>query len=289
MTLLASVFAMVLLGGVLLLIQGLRRTTLQPAPAQRALLSARFRRVFAGSMWLSRRDRMLLAIGVAAGFVAFLISGWPVMLLVLPVATIGIPRLVLPPKSKQVIARLEGLEEWTRVLAGVLAVGIGLEQAIIRTQRSTPEAIKPEVSELITRLRSRWSAERALRQFADDLADPTGDLIAAALISSAERRGPGLREILDSLAESVSDDVRARRQIEADRAKPRATARWVTLITLGALTVLFLFNQDYLAPYGGPVGQLTLFGLLGVYVGALLWMRSIAEGRPVPRFLGAAQ
>ena len=48
-----------------------------------------------------------------------------------------------------------------------------------------------------------------------------------------------------------------RRKVEAERAKPRATARAVTLITLGVVLVGAL-NGTYLAPYGTPLGQLVL-------------------------------
>jgi hypothetical protein len=81
--------------------------------------------------------------------------------------------------------------------------------------------------------------------------------------------------------------VRARRQIEADRAKPRATARWVTLITVGVLAVLALTGR-YVEPYRTPLGQLLLLVLLALYVATLLWMRRMAAGQPLPRFLGAA-
>ncbi len=85
-----------------------------------------------------------------------------------------------------------------------------------------------EVHRLVARLRARWVTEDALRAFADELDDSTGDLVAANLILGARRRGAGLASVLEGLAESVAADVRARRQVEADRAKPRATARWVT-------------------------------------------------------------
>ena len=82
--------------------------------------------------------------------------------------------------------------------------------------------------------------------FADDLDDATGDLVAANLIPRPPpRRRRGQR--VESLAESVAADVRARRAIEADRAKPRATARWVTLITIGVLAVLAL-TGSYITP-----------------------------------------
>ncbi len=127
------------------------------------------------------------------------------------------------------------MAEWTRNLAGVLTVGVGLEQALVATLRSAPQPIRPEVSRLVARLRARWTTEDALQEFADELDDATGDLVAAYLILGARRRGTGLASVLQGLAESVADDVAARRQIEADRAKPRATARNVTLITLAVL------------------------------------------------------
>jgi hypothetical protein len=52
--------------------------------------------------------------------------------------------------------------------------------------------------------------------------------VAATLILGAHRRGPGLAAVLDDLAGTVAEEVRIRRGIEADRAKPRTTARWVT-------------------------------------------------------------
>ena len=179
------------------------------------------------------------------------------------------------------------MEEWTRALSGVLTAGIGLEQALLATVRSTPDPIRPEVTALVSRLRARWATEDALRAFADDLDDATGDVIAANLILGARRRGAGLASVLDGLAESVAADVRARREIEADRAKPRATARWVTIITVGVLAILAV-SGTYVAPYGSPLGQVLLVGLLGLYVATLVWMRSMATGRPLPRFIGAA-
>ena len=139
----------------------------------------------------------------------------------------------------------------------------------------------------MARLRARISTEEALRAFADDLNDATGDLVAAYLILGARRRGQGLASVLESLAESVAADVRARRAIEADRAKPRTTARLVTIITISVLGFLTL-TGDYISPYGSPLGQLLLILLLSAYVGLLIWMRNMAKGEALPRFLGDA-
>lgn len=234
---------------------------------------------------LSRRTRLLIAVGIGIGVLGWLLTGWPLALVIAPVATVGLPYLLAAPDARERIKRLEALEEWTRSLSGVLTVGIGLEQALVNTLRSTPDTIAEEVGRLVARLRARWVTEEALRAFADDLDDATGDLVAANLILGARRRGAGLAAVLEGLAESVAADVRARRQVEADRAKPRATARWVTIISASVLVVLAL-TGSYVAPYASPLGQIILALLLTAYIATLLWMRRMAEGRRIPRIIG---
>ena len=234
---------------------------------------------------LSRRSRLLLGAGVIAGAIVAIVTGWLLAVVIAPLAAVGLPILLSASDAQDRIARLEAMEEWIRSLSGVLTAGVGLEQALIATLRSAPEEIRPEVGRLVARLRARWGTEAALRALADDLDDSTGDLIAANLILGARRRGSGLAAVLESLAESVAADVRARRQIEADRAKPRTTARWVTLITVGVLVVLGL-TGDYVAPYRSGLGQLVLALMLAAYGGVLVWMRRMAAGRPLPRFIG---
>ena len=236
---------------------------------------------------MSAATKRLLLVGVVSGCMAWLVTGWALALLAVPLACVGVPMLLSNSGAAARIDRLEAMEEWTRSLSGVLTVGIGLEQALVATERSTPSAIRPEVQRLVARLRSRWNTEEAIRAFADELDDATGDLVAANLILAARRRGAGLAQVLESLAESVSADVRARRQIEADRAKPRATARWVTIISVGVLVILAI-SGTYVEPYRSPLGQVILVTLLAAYVATLVWMKRMAIGKPLARFLVGA-
>ena len=233
---------------------------------------------------MSAGTKRLLLVGVVGGCMAWLVTGWALTLVAVPLACVGVPMLLSNSGASARIDRLEAMEEWTRSLSGVLTVGIGLEQALVATERSTPSAIRPEVQRLVARLRSRWNTEEAIRAFAEELDDATGDLVAANLILAARRRGAGLAQVLESLAESVSADVRARRQIEADRAKPRATARWVTIISVGVLVILAI-SGTYVEPYRSPLGQVILVTLLTAYVATLVWMKRMAIGKPLARFL----
>lgn len=235
---------------------------------------------------VSRQTRLLLLAGLLIGIVVAIWTGWLLAVILGPVAVAGVPALLRPPPAGAQIARLEALEEWTRSLAGVLRVGVGLEQAIMATARAVPDPIKPEVTRLLARLHARWPTDEALRAFADDLNDATGDLIAAQLILGSRLRDAGLSDVLMALASSVAEEVRGRRAVEADRAKPRATARLVTLITIGALAVLALVG-DYVQPFTTPIGQLALAVLIAAYMATLVWMRRMTIPAPLQRFLGA--
>ena len=227
-----------------------------------------------------------VAAGVAlmAGVVAAAVTGWVILIVVLPLAVIGLPLMLAVSDAAPRIARMEAVADWTRNLSGVLTAGQGLEQALQASLRSTPDAIRPEVSQLVGRLRARWSTEAALRAFADDLNDATGDLVVAALILGSRKRGDGLARVLTGLAESVADDVRVRRQLEADRAKPRSSARTTTLISLGAL-VVFGVSGQFLEPYGSPLGQALLTLYLAGYVGCMIWLRRLAAEPAPVRFV----
>ena len=88
-------------------------------------------------------------------------------------------------------------------------------------------------------------------QFADDLDDPSADLIVAALMLNARLRGPGLREVLTALADSAREELDVRRQVEAEPAQHPAQrpGRGVRPITLIVAAGLVLFNPAYVAPY----------------------------------------
>lgn len=266
-----------IVAGIIGLITGLRPVPVDDTPKPPSALVRRLHRI-------PRRTLLVFLAGLLAGAVVWLMTGWILALLIGPAAALGMPVLLSTSSATAEIQRLEAMQEWTRALAGVLTVGVGLEQALILTLRSTPKPISSEVTNLVARLRSRWETERAIRTFADELDDATGDLVAAYLIRAARRRGAGLANVLEDLAESVAEDVRARRRVEADRAKPRATARWVTIISASVLVVLAL-TGSYVEPYGTPLGQVILAVLLAAYVATLVWLKRMAAGRPLPRIL----
>jgi len=275
---LASVLAgAMIIGGLALFLVGLLRRPAPPPRPTRRLVPA----------WVVRMPRWQRVASLTALLVGMVIgtaTGWVILVVALPLAVVGLPLLLAVSDAAPRIARMEAIAEWTRNLSGVLTAGQGMEQALQASLRSTPDAIRPEVAELVARLRARWSTEAALRAFADDLDDATGDLVVAALILGSRKRGDGIARVLTGLSESVADDVRVRRQLEADRAKPRSSARTTTLISVGALAVFSLSGQ-FLAPYGAPLGQALLALYLAAYVGCTVWLKRLAGEPGAARFV----
>ncbi|UQX04787.1 type II secretion system F family protein [Streptomyces sp. RerS4] len=269
-------------GGLVGLVVGLRGTTAPAGPGVGARLRAG-RSLATRDEAMRRRTR--LAVGAVGGVGLWLVSGVFVAGAMCFLAVIGVPWLLSPTKSATVrIAKLEALGDWTQRLANTLRLGRGLDEALQISRRGCPEEITEEVADLVDRLQVGWRPVDALREFGDALGDVTADKVVAALVLSAGDRGPGLAQALDDLAESVHEEVARRRSIEADRAKPRTTMRWMTIITLAVIGTGFLI-PSYTAPYGTPLGQLILAVLSAGFVGALALMRQIADIKPVPRFL----
>ncbi|MGW2250359.1 type II secretion system F family protein [Kitasatospora sp. NPDC001660] len=234
-----------------------------------------------------RLRRIQLPLALIGAPLGWLFTGIPLTGLLVPLAVFGLPWLFDTTRSDtHRIERLEALSEWTQRIADVLLLGVGLNQAIVTSRRTAPAALEEEIGELAARLQARWRPEEALRAFADSLADATADKVLAALVLRAGDSGPGLARALCDMADSVREEVRQRRAIEADRAKHRTTIRWlVGIITL--VTVVGAFNTDYTRPYSTLVGQAVLAVVAALFVAIIAWMRALAAHPPVPRLLVA--
>ncbi|MGI8334748.1 type II secretion system F family protein [Actinomadura scrupuli] len=169
---------------------------------------------------------------------------------------IAVPQVIAGHAARDRIARLEGLEQWTRRLADLLAAGRALEQALQQSaSRNVPTPIAEPVRALARRINvSRMPTEQALRDFAQELDDPVADRITAALILVAWRRGTGGSKVLAALAELVARDIGDRREVEAARAEHRTTVRWVIAI-LAVLTTVAVLQRSYVQPFGTRPGR----------------------------------
>ncbi|MGW0809008.1 type II secretion system F family protein [Nonomuraea sp. NPDC002799] len=228
----------------------------------------------------------LIALALAASVAVYMFTDWPVAATATGAVVFALPKMMTGRAATERIRKLEALELWTRRLADLLAAGRALEQALEHSAaRNVPAPIAAPVTGLARRLRvTRMPTEDALRLFADELDDPIGDRIAAALILVARRRGKGASAVLQQLAELVARDVSDRREVEAARAEHRATVRWIIAI-LALFSVLAMFQKSYVAPFGTPLGQVVLAIVVLFYTATLVWLHRLGTAASGHRFL----
>lgn len=233
------------------------------------------------------RHQAVLGAAVLVGALAFLLTGLPVIGLLLALAVLGTPWLFTAGKAEQrAIARIEAVGEWTRRLKDMSSTGQGLQQAIIGTVATTPPEIEEEVRLLAARLQAGWLAKPALLGFADEIGDPVCDQVVAALILHLSDRGERLGDVLGSIASAAAAEVATRREVEAKRTQPRFAVRFLTVMTLLILGY-GLINPSYMRPYGSPTGQLVMIVLGAAFIGLLAWVRAMSQPPRPARFLPA--
>lgn len=230
----------------------------------------------------SQRRTVLISAG--AGLVVGIVTGWWSLTVIAPVMVVGLPALFRTTTQSSEVEKLIDLTAWVRSLIGVLSGGaVGLEQAIAATLSSAAPSVRPSLARLVARLEARQPIKPALYRWADEMDDYSSDMIASALILESDNRTGAVAPALKQLAESLSAQARARREIETERATGRATVRWVSVVTLVVLAGTAV--TGYLDGYDSPAGQLVAVTLFGAYCACLLWMRRISMGQPIPRFL----
>ena len=231
------------------------------------------------------RANLRIGLAVGAAVVVGAATGWPVGALLAALAGWGAPGLLAGAKGGTLaVARIEAIAGWAEMLRDTMAGAAGLEQAIVATATVAPLPIRAEVVTLATRLEGERLAP-ALRAFADEVADPTCDLVVAALILAAEHQAQRLGELLGSLAQAARDQATMRLRVEAGRARTRTSVRVIVGATGGLALGLAILNRGYLAPYDTAVRQLVLLLVGGVFAAAFMWLARMTRPATVERFL----
>ncbi len=261
--------------GLLLLVTAVRSRPPGP-PGRRSTRLQRQVREIAGT----RGALALLAGALTVAATRWIVAGIGLALLVLAWRTLG-----GAAGERRAMMRLEALATWTESLRDTIAGAVGLEQAIPSSLRVAAPSLREPLARLVDRLHTRVPMPEALRGLADDLDDPSADLIIGALIINARLRGPGLRDLLGALAAAVREEVDVRRKVNAERRLTRRSAQIVVLVSVGLALGLAVLNPGYVHVYDSPLGQLVLVAVVALYAAGFMWMRRLATFQAPERLL----
>ncbi|MDA8063816.1 MAG: pilus assembly protein TadB [Actinomycetota bacterium] len=233
------------------------------------------------------RVNLRLALGVGAAVVVGATTGWPVGAVLAGLAGWGAPGLLAGAARHQAaVGRIEAVAGWAEMLRDTMAASAGLEQAIVATAPLAPQPIRAEVATLAARLDSERLAP-ALRSFADEVADPTCDLVVAALVLAADHQAQRLGELLGTLAQAARDQATMRLRVEAGRARTRTSVKVIVGATGALVAGLALVDRGYLSPYDSATGQLVLVLIGGLFVLSFVWLSRMTRPANLERILTA--
>jgi tight adherence protein B len=257
--------------GMLLIVVGLRGVRLDPSrpPRRTARLIAAIRspavtgRLTAAAL-VGLGTLAITRWPVAAGGLAALVAGWPLLF--------GAART-----ERAQITRLEALVSWTESLRDTIAAHASLEQAIPATSQNAPTAIRAPLVRLTGQISARAPLEKALLSLAADLDDVSSDRVIAALILNVRRRGDRLAEVLSGLTATAREELDLRRRVSAGRAGMRRAVQIVVALTLAFAGFLILFGDAYLRPYDTLAGQAALAVVIGLFASGFTWMRRLSD------------
>lgn len=226
-----------------------------------------------------------IAIGVVVGLLVTLLTRWPVAGILFGIGASMLPGVLERGRASKVsLARVEAIASWAEMIRDTMAGAGGLEQSIMACAPIAPTPIRREVVRLAARL-ERDRLAPSLREFAEELDDPTGDLVVASLVLAADKNPKKLGELLGMLAASAREEVRMRLRVEAGRARARTSVKVVigavVLITSG----IVLLNRPFLDAYDSLVGQFVL-ALIGIwFAGGFALLSRMTKFTETERFL----
>ena len=283
-SILAITAGLLIIGGLLGIVYGLRRR-IRPASQRTESIQQWWARVTRRPQGSRGRQRdLILLLSMIIGCLLAMLTGWLILIAVLPLLALGLPYLLILPKPRD-IQLLEALDRWVRSLAVTLGTGKSITDAIRISRRTAPPLLADEINLLVTRLNNRWETRDALMRFADAIDSPDVDGVVAALILASSRGANGASVTLQALADSIQSQLKGRRVIEVERSKPYVVVRQVTVISLSTLVLVFLLSPNFFAPYRTSLGQTLLSALLIIYLASLLLMRRKAHQPDRPRIL----
>lgn len=232
----------------------------------------------------TRRGLARCAVTVVSAGAVWTVTGWPVAAILAGAAIWVLPPILGPDRAHAMdTARIEAIATWTESLRDTLSAAAGIEQAIRATAPTAPAPIREPVQALAALLAGGAPLTGALHRFADEVADPTADLVVAALILAGQRQSGNLTDLLATLAATAREQAVMRLRVATSRARTRTSIRMIVIVTVVMAVSIVVLNRSYLDPYNTVLGQAVLAAVGVIFTGAFAWLVHIGRGGPAPR------
>jgi tight adherence protein B len=238
-------------------------------------------RLEAAGVPLRAAEWMLIHVGVAVGaaLMALLISGGKILPTILGLALgLGLPfGYLIHKESRRTSAFLGQLPDTLQLVAGSLSAGYSMPQAMDAVVREGTQPITGEFNRALVEARLGVPIEDALDGIAERMQSKDFAWVVMAIRIQREVGG-NLAELLTTVAGTLRERERLRRQVKVLSAEGRLSAWILGLLPLVFALYLMLAQPGYLEPLiTEPLGLAMVgLGLLLLAVGAI-WLRKTVK------------
>ncbi len=167
------------------------------------------------------------------------------------------------------------LPDTLQLLAGTLRAGYSLPQGIDAVSNEIADPMGEELRRAVAEAQLGRELEDALASVAERL--HSDDFSWTVMAIGIQREvGGNLNELLMTVAETMVQRERLKREVAALTAEGRVSALILSLLPPGLGTVLYVMNPDYVSLlFSRTLGMIMLGGAVVAGVVGLLWMKKV--------------
>jgi tight adherence protein B len=179
--------------------------------------------------------------------------------------------------SRRTSAFMAQLPDTLQLIAGSLSAGYSLPQAIDAVVREGAQPMAGEFSRAIIESRLGVPIEDALENIANRMDSEDFRWVVMAIRIQREVGG-NLAEVLSTVAQTMRERERVRRQIRVLSAEGRLSAWVLGGLPPAFLSYLLLVRPHYVKPlFTDKIGIAMLLTVGTVFVGGIFWLRKVVE------------
>ena len=169
------------------------------------------------------------------------------------------------------------LPDTLQLMASTLRAGYSLMQGLEAVSQEVSEPVGRELRRVVTEARLGRPLEESLEQVAERM--NSGDFGWAVMAIRIQREvGGNLAELLVTVAETMTERERLRRDVNALVAEGKISAIVLTILPVGLGLFIYSVNPDYMSPlFDETIGKILLGGALGLMLFGFWWMKKTIE------------
>jgi tight adherence protein B len=188
----------------------------------------------------------------------------------------AVPSLLLMRRiSKRMTQLMTQLPDTLQLISGSLQAGYGFMQAIDTLVKEAPQPTASEFGRVLAEARLGMPVEDALESMAERLASE--DLKWVVLAINIQRQvGGNLSSLLRTVAETLRERERVRRQIKVLSAEGKLSAYILGALPFGIAGYLMMVNPQFIKQLTGErLGRMMIGGAVVLMGAGIAWMRKV--------------